>query len=146
VPVDFEAGQPWREGLAAAGFDASRPTVVASAGVSMYLTRAATAAVLREAAGLAPGSTLVMTFHVPLELVEEAERAQRLGTEHAARAAGSPFISFFTPADLLALAREAGFARASHVSAASLAERYFAGRLDGLRPSSSEQLLVATTG
>ncbi len=34
---------------------------------------------------------------------------------------------------------------ARHVSAAALTERYFDGRPDGLRPSSSEELLVATT-
>jgi hypothetical protein len=39
----------------------------------------------------------------------------------------------------------ARFIEARHVSAASLAERYFAGRTDGLRPSSAEELLVATT-
>jgi len=43
-------------------------------------------------------------------------------------------------------AREAGFREVEHVSAAALAERYFAGRTDGLRPpNNSEELLVATT-
>jgi hypothetical protein len=45
---------------------------------------------------------------------------------------------------MLALAREAGFREVRHVPAASLTERYFAGRADGLRPG-SEALLVATT-
>jgi hypothetical protein len=62
-----------------------------------------------------------------------------------ARASGTPFISFFAPDDMLALAREAGFADARHVSGAMLNERYFAGRADGLRMSSGEDLLVATT-
>ena len=44
---------------------------------------------------------------------------------------------------MLALARDAGFREVQHVSAADLAERYFAGRTDGLRPSSAEQFLVA---
>jgi methyltransferase (TIGR00027 family) len=46
VPVDFEAGESWRERLAAAGFEAGRPAVVASTGVSMYLTREANVATL----------------------------------------------------------------------------------------------------
>jgi hypothetical protein len=46
---------------------------------------------------------------------------------------------------MLALAREAGFKDAQHVPGASLAQRYFAGRTDGLRPSSGEDFLVATT-
>jgi hypothetical protein len=46
---------------------------------------------------------------------------------------------------MLTLAREVGFKDAHHVSGAVLAERYFTGRADGLRPSSGEDLLVATT-
>jgi len=69
----------------------------------------------------------------------------REATERFARAAGTPLISFFAPQEMLALAREVGFRETRHVSAASLTERYFAGRSDGLRPSSSEELLVATT-
>jgi hypothetical protein len=46
---------------------------------------------------------------------------------------------------MLALARDAGFERAHHVSGTSLAERYFTGRTDGLRPSRGEDLVVATT-
>ena len=46
---------------------------------------------------------------------------------------------------MLALARDAGFTDARHVSAAMLNERYFADRTDGLRSSSGEEFLVATT-
>ena len=144
VPVDFEAGWSWRERLAGAGFDARQPAIVVSTGVSMYLTREANAATWREIAGLAPGSTFATTFMPPIERVEAEERPMRLATEGHARAAGAPFISFFAPAEIVALAREAGFSKAEHVSAADLAARYFAGRSDGLRPSSSEELLVAT--
>jgi methyltransferase (TIGR00027 family) len=58
VPVDFEGGESWWLRLAAAGFDAGRPAVVVSTGVSMYLTKEANAATLRQVAGLAAGSTL----------------------------------------------------------------------------------------
>jgi len=145
VPVDFEAGWSWWERLTTADFDAGRPAVVASTGVAMYLTRDANAATLRQIAALAPGSTLAMTFMLPLELVDSEERPLREATEKGARAAGTPVISFFSPAEMLALARESGFREARHVSATSLTQRYFAGRTDGLRPSSSEELLVATT-
>ena len=43
------------------------------------------------------------------------------------------------------MARDAGFAAVRHVSGASLGDRYFANRDDGLRPSSGEDFLVATT-
>ncbi|MDP1751556.1 MAG: class I SAM-dependent methyltransferase [Reyranella sp.] len=144
VPVDFEADASWWERLATAGFDAGRPAVVASAGVSMYLTKDAIAAMLRQITALASGSTLAMTFLLPLEFVEPEERPGREASEKGARASGTPFISFFTPPEMLALAREAGFKEVQHVSAATLAQRYFAGRTDGLRPG-SEELLVATT-
>jgi methyltransferase (TIGR00027 family) len=145
VPVNFEAGEVWWQALAAAGFDAAGPAVVASTGVSMYLTRDAITATLRQVAALAPGSTLAMTFLLPLELMAPEVRPGFQLAENGARASGTPFISFFTPTEMLTLAREAGFKEVQHVSAAMLAERYFAGRTDGLRPpNNSEELLVAT--
>jgi methyltransferase (TIGR00027 family) len=146
VPTDFEVDDAAWQRLAEAGFDAGRPAVVASAGVSMYLTRDAIAATLRQVAALAPGSTLAMTFLLPLELADPAVRPGLQLAEKGARASGTPFISFFTPEQMLALAREAGFRDVLHVSADALAQRYFAGRTDGLRPpANSEELLVATT-
>ena len=146
VPVDFEAGDPWWQRLAPAGFQADQPAVVASAGVSMYLTRDAIAALLRQVAALAPGSTLALTFLLPLELADPEVRPGLERAEKGARASGTPFLSFFTPAEMLTLARAAGFREVQHVSAATLAQRYFAGRKDGLRPpNNSEELLVATT-
>jgi methyltransferase (TIGR00027 family) len=144
VPVDFEAGDAWWQRLAAAGFDSGQPAIVASTGVSMYLTKDAIAATLRQIAALAPGSMLAMTFLLPLELADPEVRPGLQLAEKGARASGTPFISFFTPTEMLALAREAGFREVQHVSAATLAQRYFAGRTDGFRPpNNSEELLVA---
>jgi methyltransferase (TIGR00027 family) len=146
VPVDFEAGDSWSRKLVAAGFDARRPAVVTSTGVSMYLTREAIMAMLREVAAFAAESTFVMSFLLPLEMAEPAVRPGMEMAEKGARASGTPFISFFLPAEMTAMAREAGFRDARHVSAADLAERYFKDRSDGLRPPyNSEELLVATT-
>ncbi len=146
VPVDFEAGGSWRDGLVAAGFDDSKPAIVASTGVSMYLTREANAATLRQVAALATGSTLALTFLLPLELADAEVRPGLEMAEKGARASGTPFVSFFTPREIAALAREVGFREARHVSAADLTRRYFEGRTDGLRPpSNAEELLVAST-
>ncbi|HTI87250.1 MAG TPA: class I SAM-dependent methyltransferase [Alphaproteobacteria bacterium] len=144
VAVDFEAGDAWWERLAAAGFDARRPAVVASTGVSMYLSRDANRELLRQVATLATGSTLAMTFLLPLELADPEERPGYEAALKGAKASGTPFVSFFAPDEIMALAREAGFKNARHVSGADLAQRYFAGRRDGLRPG-SESLLAATT-
>jgi methyltransferase (TIGR00027 family) len=146
VPVDFEAGDAWFERIAAAGFDANKPAVVASTGVSMYLTKAAIEATLRQIASLAPGSTLAMTFLLPIDLADPEFRTGLQRAVDGAKASGTPFLSLFTPSEMLALARAAGFKSVRHVSAADLALRYFKGRPDGLRPpNNSEELLVAST-
>jgi methyltransferase (TIGR00027 family) len=146
VPMDFEAGDDWWKRLVAAGFNAEERAVIACTGVSMYLTGEAIVAMLRQVATLAKGSTFIMSFMLPIELVDAEVR---IGVERAAegaRASGTPFISFFTPEEMLSLARDAGFKEVKHVSAAALADRYFADRTDGLRPpNNSEELLVAAT-
>jgi methyltransferase (TIGR00027 family) len=145
VPVDFEASESWWQQLSVAGFDPGQPAVVVSTGVTMYLTKDATAATLRQIAGLARGSTLAMTFLLPAQLLDDADRSGLQVSEKGARASGTPFISFYTPPEMLTLAREAGFKDVRHVPGTLLAERYFADRTDGLRPSSGEDLLLATT-
>ncbi|TQM32428.1 class I SAM-dependent methyltransferase [Nocardia bhagyanarayanae] len=144
VPVDFEVDS-WWERLTAAGFDPGRPAVVASTGVSMYLDRETNVTTLRQLATLAPGSTLAVTFMLPLELVGAGEQHMRRFAEQGARASGTPFVSFFRPGEIVALAEESGFASAHHISSEELTRRYFADRTDGLRPAESEQILVAST-
>jgi len=144
VPVDFETSDAWGKGLTASGFDAHRAAVVASAGVSIYLSRDAVAATLRDAAVLAPGSILAMTFVLPIELADPELRPGLELAQKGARASGTPFVSFFTPTEILTLARQAGFREVRHISAANLRERYFAGRADGLYPpNGGEEILVA---
>jgi methyltransferase (TIGR00027 family) len=145
VPIDFESGERWWDGLLDAGFDAGRPAVVASTGVSMYLSKETTADTLRQLAALAPGSTVVMTFLIPMELVDEADKAGLEMSIKGARASGTPFVSFSTPDEMLAMARDAGLADVRHVAGRTLGDRYFTGRSDGLRPSTGEDLIVATT-
>ncbi len=93
VPVDFEAGEAWCERLLSDGFNARRPAVVASTGVSMYLSKEAIASTLRQVAGFAPGSTLAITFLLPIELADPEVRPGLERAEKGARASGTPFIS-----------------------------------------------------
>ncbi|MCU1358980.1 MAG: SAM-dependent methyltransferase [Ilumatobacteraceae bacterium] len=145
VPIDFETGQSWWSGLSAAGFDTERPAVAASTGVSMYLSKDVNAATLRQLASLAPGSTVAMTFLLPADLIEPADRPGLEMSSRGASNAGTPFISFYAPDEMLALARDAGFPDVQYISTASLASRYFSGRADGLIPSTGEGMLVART-
>lgn len=145
VGVDFTVEPNPLAALASEGFARASRAVVASLGVSMYLTPAQNEASLRELASLAKGSTLVLSFMPPIDTIDSSERASQRVIEALARGAGTPFLSFFEPAALCAIARDAGFARASCVTCADLAARYFAGRPDELAPSSAEALLIAET-
>ncbi len=145
VPVEFEANDDWYARLTEAGFDSTQPAVIASTGVSMYLTKEANVQVLDRAARFKTGSTLVMTFLLPPQLLDAADRAGLDTAASGARASATPFVSFYTPEEILTAAADAGFRAVRHVPGTSLGERYFAERTDGLRPSSGEDLLIATT-
>jgi methyltransferase (TIGR00027 family) len=146
VPVDFEAGDDWLQRLVDNGFDPGMPAVVASTGVSMYLTKEATAATLAKVATLAPGSTFVMTYLLELDLVAEQDRPGRAMSAQGAARSSTPFVSFYRPEEMAALATEAGFAAVEHVSGQQIVDRYFQDRPDGFKPSTGEDYLVATSG
>lgn len=142
VPVDFESDADWWQALIDAGFSPASPALVSSSGVSMYITKAATEATLRRLSAMAHGSIVAMTFMLPLELADPAERPGLEGAARGARASGTPWISFFTPEEITALARDAGFGDVRYVPTRELAERYLAGRTD-LRPAGGEGILLA---
>lgn len=145
VPVDFERDDDWWQALVDAGFDANAPAVVSSSGVSMYLTKEATAATLRQLAALATGSIVVMTFMLPLDIVDEADRPGLEAAARGAQASGTPWISFYRPDEIVAVADDAGFADARYVPTNELADRYLADRDDGLQAAGGEGILLART-
>ncbi|MGE0173967.1 MAG: class I SAM-dependent methyltransferase [Oligoflexales bacterium] len=144
VPVDFEA-QSWWEQLIEAGFDKTKSSIVVSTGVSMYLTKEANLATLKQLAKLSPGSTFAMTFMLSLELLDAEERATMEFVMKRAQESGTPFISLFSPSDIASLAKEAGFKGAQYISAEEIYQRYFVQRSDGLRAGKSEAFLIAST-
>lgn len=144
VPVDFEISS-WWEQLLKAGFDINKPAVIACTGVSLYLTKEAIIATLNQIATLAPGSKLAMTFYLPVELLDEEDKPMQEMAEKGARAAGTPFVSFFAPNEVLAMAKNAGFKDAKTISTRDIERYYFKDRADGLVPASGEVFLVATT-
>jgi methyltransferase (TIGR00027 family) len=145
VSVDFESGESWLDKIVASGFDTSKPAVITSTGVSMYLTKAATDSTFRQVAALARGTTLAMTFLLPLRMADPEIRPGLELAEKGARASGTPFISFYTPDEIIESAQAAGFTNVQHISADVLTQRYFSNRNDGLRPPrNAEELLVAS--
>ena len=145
IPVDFEADEDWWRALLDHGLDTQARALVSSSGVSMYITKAATEATLRRLAGLAPGSIVLMTFMLPFDLLDDADRPGLEAAARGAQASGTPWLSFFAPEEMMALARDAGFVDARTTSTADLAERYLAGRADGLSAAGGESILVART-
>ena len=145
VPVDFESDQDWWTALTEVGFDPTARAVVSSSGVSMYITKAATASTLQRLAQMAPDSIVAMTFMLPFDLVDDADRPGLEGAARGARASGTPWISFYTPDEIVDLALAAGFASALHVPTSDIAERYLAGRTDSLSAASGEAILLART-
>ena len=141
--MNFETDS-WWDALLAAGFDTGAPSLVASTGVTQYITKEATAATLRQLASLAAGSIVAMTFMLPLDLVDEQDRMGYEFAINGARNSGTPFISLYSPDEMVALARSCGLGDVRYVRQSELA-RYFAGRADGLRPSTGEPLIVAKT-
>lgn len=144
VPVDFEANDDWWDRLQAGGFDTSRPAVVSWLGVTMYLTEQAMTSTLKRLASLPVGSTLVLTFFRHTEDLAPEDIPIRRASREGSRRAGTPFIGFYTPDQIIELARQEGFSAVEHVSATDLTNRYFADRTDGLRPYSGEEALLAT--
>ena len=67
------------------------------------------------------------------------------GAARGAQASGTPWISFYTPDEISALADEAGFPRVTCVATADLAERYLADRTDDLHAAGGEAILLAET-
>ncbi len=145
VPVDFEAGDDWWPTLLDAGFDSSARALVSSSGVSMYISRDATVATLQRLAQMAPGSIVAMTFMLPFDLVDPVDRPGLEGAARGAQASGTPWISFYAPDDLAAIARDAGFAEVRTLSTAEVAEPYLRDRTDGLAAASGEAVLLART-
>ena len=144
VPVDFEAKESWWNKLTQAGFDIQKPSIIVSTGVSMYLTKEANKATFKEIAKLAPGTTWATTFMLSLDLLDTEEKSRMEFVIKKAQESKTPFLSLFSPAEILAMAKEAGFNKAKYVSGNDIYQLYFANRTDGLKAGNAEAFLVAT--
>lgn len=145
VPVDFETGQSWWEQLILSGFDTQKPAVIVSTGVCMYLSKEANLTMLKQISRLAPGSTFTMTFMLALNLLSAEERGILEFVMKKASESKTPFLSLFSPNELLQMANEAGFVSSQYISGEEIYQLYFANRSDGLRAGDAEAFLIART-
>lgn len=119
VPVNF-ARDSLDAALERAGHDRSSPTCWIWEGVVMYLTRDAVNATLAAIAGRsAPGSTLIVNYH---------SIHRRLFMRLALRWIGEPQLSAWTPCDMAADLRAAGFVVSDDSGVVDWNERFAQGK------------------
>ena len=131
VPLDFEH-KTLAEGLAEAGFDARRPAFFGWLGVVPYLTLAAFRATLETIAQLPAGSAVSFDYALAPETLSAVGRTAFDALAGRVAAAGEPFQLFFTPEEMEAELRRAGFQRIEQLDSEQLNELYFKDRADGL--------------
>ena len=135
TPVDFET-ERLDEALTRAGYDTAVPAFFSWLGTTYYLTRDAVRDTLDRIAALAaPGTRIALDYKYPRHLVpaDGLLFADRLDQFVAKR--GEPMLSMFTPDELNAELRRAGFTELDHVSPDQQAQRYLEGRGDMTAPA-----------
>jgi methyltransferase (TIGR00027 family) len=121
--------------LGAAGFDAAAPALVSWLGVTMYLTPAAIAQTMAAVGGLAPGSELIADYMLPEQMRDEPGAVYGTLVAQASAERGEPWLSYFTPAQMTDLGREAGFAQVRNVRQRDTVPGELWARPDSLRPA-----------
>jgi len=134
VPLDLER-KTLLDSLGEAGFDAMAPAYFSWLGVVPYLTLSGFRSTLEAIAQLPDGSGVTFDYTFPPETLTPKRRAIFDRLAGRVSAAGEPFQLFFTPVQVEAELRSAGFQRVEQVDHDGLNELYFRGRADGLKLS-----------
>jgi methyltransferase (TIGR00027 family) len=142
VPLDFEH-KTLADGLCEAGFDAGSAAFFGWLGVVPYLTLAAFRSTLAAIGRLPAGSGVSFDYAFSPDTLSPARRLVFNTLSQRVAAAGEPFRLFFTPQQMEAELRQAGFHRMEQVDKDELNERYFKGRADGLKLSPSGLGIIA---
>ena len=143
VPADLESGS-LAGALGQAGFDPSRPALVAWLGVTMYLTREAIGSVLADIAAFAPGTELVADYMLPAGRRDADGDAYVDLVAPAAAERGEPWRTFLDPGDLTSWLERCGFGAVEHVPQRDAVPAALWQRADALRPSQLSVLARAT--
>ena len=134
LALDFEH-QALAAGLAEGGLEMDKAAFFSWLGVVPYLTLDAFRATLSVAARMPAGSAMSFDYAVAPETLSPIGRIAFDRLSERVAAAGEPFQLFFTPEDLEAEIRRAGFKRIEQVDSAQLNDLYFKDRADGLKLS-----------
>lgn len=141
IPADLGA-MALRDALATSEWDFDRPGFFSWIAVTMYLTDEAVAATLRAVADLGPGTTISFSYMQHANLLTEPEQAMHTLTNKVSAKLGEPHLSYYSPAEIEQIARDAGFDTVEHHRPTS--SPHFVGRRDGLIAHELELLVVAS--
>ena len=137
IPVDFER-EALADALARSSYHRERRGFFSLLGTVQYVPRDAVIGTLRSLAQVAAaGSELVLTYNIPLNLVDASDRPAVERVLRFAARRGEPFVSFFDPEAFPAEVCTLGYELLENCSPREQERRYFAGRTDDLRPLSS---------
>jgi methyltransferase (TIGR00027 family) len=143
APVDFEI-ESVEDGLDAAGFDWSEPTMFSWLGVTAYLEVHAIETMLRSVVSASAASEIVLTYCPPESNLDEFSREFRRTMLRVAADAGEPLKTILSSADADTLVQSCGLHVDDHPDHDDIHQRYFAARTDGLTPHNHERLITAT--
>jgi methyltransferase (TIGR00027 family) len=143
IALDFEH-RTLADGLADGGFDPGQPAFFSWLGVVPYLTLQAFRATLETIARLPRGAAVSFDYGLSRTMLGPLRRLAFDALAARVAKAGEPFRLFFTPADLNAEFRRAGFRRFEQRGSDELNEMYFAERSDGLKLPSPGLGMLAT--
>ncbi|WP_157862243.1 class I SAM-dependent methyltransferase [Wenjunlia vitaminophila] len=125
VPVDFEAGHPLDQVLAAAGFDTSRSCVVGWLGVSFFLRPESFRRALADLARTcAPGSTVVYDYMDASVVDGTSPYPGALAMARQVGERGEPYRNGLTAETASRAAEQAGFTLLEHLRVPDLVRRY----------------------
>jgi O-methyltransferase involved in polyketide biosynthesis len=91
-----------------------------------------------------PSRGIVLTYRPPSEYLDDDSANLLTAIEPVLAQLGEPFLDGLAPAEIADLVRDCGLTVDENVEPAELEARYFAGRVDGLRPYSLERILSAS--
>jgi methyltransferase (TIGR00027 family) len=143
VPLDFEH-HTLAEGLAEAGVGLALPAFFGWLGVIPYLTLKAFRTTVETIGRLPAGSGVGFDYALPPETLGPEGRVAFDALAGRVAAAGEPFRLFFTPEELDAELREAGFNRVEQLDYGQINEIYFKDRVDGLKLSAVGLAMLAS--
>jgi methyltransferase (TIGR00027 family) len=142
VPVDFEK-DTLSASLERVGFKREEPAFFSWLGVTPYLAKETVFATLRWIISVCASNAVVFDYPVPREALTPSAQASFAELASRVAAAGEPFVSSFTPAEMLYELRAMGYVHIEDLGTPEINSRYFSGRADNLRVGGAGRLVCA---